>query len=256
MIRTNYPLPYVFEAPTGNPWDGQRQVEVWVETQQPMSNEDAETLQNYVFPFWLLASGGALAGDGVPPERSSCEQPTFSSNDRTACFLFEQCELDERASLCLLSLLLVVHEEVPLSRVRIHASGLSHSAVPSDPGLDNPYPGMPARPPFALTIEDSESDVRTLHVTWKQELDEAQREQVNAELGGFGASLLAGAFGVAPVSPSECSCTPSENAEWDGPHMSWVMEDCRFHWAALECLLTLCASLAQRIAAIAEVVIE
>ncbi len=255
MLVTNYLLPFAFEIPPKNPWEGQRTVELTLETAAPLSAADADVLQDNLFPFWLLASSGALSVETGAPLPDELELPLFSMSQREARFVFDGWVLDERASHCLLCLLLAAHAEVPLKRVRVFTSGQVPKPITVDPELEEPYPQAPPRLPFSWTIEDSESDVRELRVTFAAPLSTEQQELVSEELKAVGAALSAGAYGVAPVPPEECVCLPADDVEYSDSELSWVLEDCRFHPAALEGLIGVCLSLHHQVAAIVDVTI-
>src|SRR5512140_3860131 len=118
VLTTNYALPFSFEVPAKNPWDGTRRVELTIETAHPLAAELGEALQNNVFVFWLLASGGALSQPSAAVAPSAMDEPSFTMPSGSARFEFDRWTLDERATHCLLSLLLAAHAEVPLKRVR------------------------------------------------------------------------------------------------------------------------------------------
>ncbi|NVJ24781.1 MULTISPECIES: hypothetical protein [Myxococcus] len=256
MLATPYALPFVFEVSPRNPWGAPQPVDLVLEAVQPLSAKDAERLQDNVFPFWLLASGGALslgAPGALGPEPA---QPTFSKTPQSARFIFDKWALNERASHCLLCLLLAAHSSVPLKRVRLATAGDAPQPVRVDPKLTDPYPRASPKQPFSWNIEDSESDVRELHITFAHPLSTEQQDIVSTELKSFGAALASGAYGVAPVAPEDCGCLPSEDVEISGNEVHWSLEDCRFHPDALEGLIGVCAALHQRVAPILDVTID
>jgi len=257
MIVTNYSLPFVFEVSPRNPWEGHGTVELTLETAATLSAADADRLQDNVFPFWLLASSGALSVEAGTPPAPVPEEPTFSASAQSARFVFDQWRLDERASHSLLCLLLAAHADVPLKRVRLSsAAGQVPRPVTVDPNLEDPYPQAPPKLPFPWSIGDSESDVRELQITFAAPLSDEQREFVSGELASVGIAIAAGAYGVAPVPPEDCGCQPSEDVEHSDNELRWVLEDCRFHPAALDGLLGVCLSLHHRVAAITSVTIS
>lgn len=251
---TNYSLPFVFEVPPMNPWEGQRTVELMIETAAPLSAADADLLQDNVFPFWMLASSGALSMEvGGTPLTPAPEQPSFSRSAQSARFVFDGWRLDERASHCLLCLLLAAHADVHLKRVRLSSAGQAPRPITVDPKLKEPYPQAPPKLPFPWNIEDSESDVRELQITFATPLSDEQWELVSGELTSAGVAIAAGAYGVAPVPPEGCGCIPSEDVEHSDNELRRVLEDCRFHQAALEGLIGVCVSLHHHVAAITDV---
>lgn len=255
MMVTNYSLPFVFEVPPKNPWEGQRTVELTLETAAPMSAADADLLQDNVFPFWMLASSGALSMEKGAPPPAALEQPSFSGSAQSARFVFDGWRLDERASHCLLCLLLAAHADVPLKRVRLSTVGQVSRPITVDPKLEEPYPQAPPKLPFSWSIEDSESDVRELQITFAAPLSEEQWEFVSGELSSAGIAIAAGAYGVASVPPESCGCLPAEDMEHVDNELCWALEDCRFHPAALEGLIGVCVSLHYQVAAIIGVTI-
>jgi hypothetical protein len=256
MMVTNYSLPFVFEVPPRNPWEGQRTVDLTIETAAPLSAADIDLLQDNVFPFWLLASSGALSMEAGAPPPPAPEQPSFSGSAQSARFVFDGWRLDERASHCLLCLLLAAHADVPLKRVRLSSIGQAPRPITVDPKLKEPYPQAPPKLPFPWIIEDSENDVRELHITFAAPLSDEQWELVSGELTSAGIAIAAGAYGVAPVPPEDCGCLPSEDVEHYDNELRWVLEDCRFHPDALEGLIGVCVSLHHHIAAITSVTIS
>ncbi|QSQ11722.1 hypothetical protein [Myxococcus landrumensis] len=254
---TNYVLPFPFEAPSRNPWEQSNEVRLSLETVAPLSAADMEVLEGCVLPFWFLASSGALFGGTGQKHTPIPEAPAFSGKDRSFQFTFQGWNLDERASQCLLCLLLAAHEDLPLKQARLSIVGKAPpKPITIDPLLDAPYPQAPSHPPFAWTIEDSESETRELHIRFVERLSDEQRERIEGELDSVGIALAVGAYGVTPVPPRECGCLPSEEVSFSGDELDWLMEDCRFHPAALEGLIGVCASLHHHVATIREVTIS
>ncbi len=261
MLITNYLLPFSFEVSTRNPWDGQRSVDLWVETVGPLSDEKAEALESYVAPFELGGSSGAWGGTVFPPWESTVDDPTFLKRSKGGVFTFPPGKLDERASHCLLSLLLVAHSDVaPIKSAGLRANGLTHAAIAVDKDLDNPYPPLAPNLPFPYVIEDSESDYRVLRVRFRMPVEgDEKSEEVAGEILGLGVGLTVGAYGVAPTPPEECGCIPNGQGEWDddgGEVFIWELTKCAFHPAALDGLVSLCGRVHHDLAEIAEVHIE
>jgi hypothetical protein len=256
LIATPYVLPFAFEAPIDNPWDGRDTVEICVNAATHLDFDHAERLREHLSPFWLLAAAGGLAGSAVEPWLSTCKEPFVDLQQGVGTLRFDQCVLDERASHCLLCLLLVVHEEIALQRVTISAPNSARHAVAFDAKLEDPYPGLWPRLPFTHEVEDSESETRVLRVQFASSLTEKQVGAVHEELRHWGVAAAAGAFGGAPIPPRSGGCLLTDAVEHYEGELIWPIEKCRFHEAALRSLVAVCATIHHRVAKILEVVVE
>jgi hypothetical protein len=169
---------------------------------------------------------------------------------------FNPCVLDERATHCLLCLLLALHQDISIERAILSVSGKVARRVPFDSKLQDPYPGLWSRLPFGHEIEESESETRVLRAQFAGSLDNEQISAVHRELMRWGTAAEAGAYGVAPIDPRSCGCMPVNPPEHYQGELTWPVEKCRFHYAALPALVAVCATIHHRIATIAELAVE
>jgi hypothetical protein len=129
----------------------------------------------------------------------------FTVADGIGTFRYAPSLLDERATHCLLCLLFAAQAEVPIRRVTVHAPGIPGGRVLFDPSLDDPYPALWPSVPFPYVIEESESESRVLILSTASSTDRAQREAIKNELLGWGAAVVAGAFGSPGTSTTVAS---------------------------------------------------
>jgi hypothetical protein len=256
VIATPYRLPFSFAAPADNPWDGRRPVELVVQGIAPIEDGQLPALRERLAPFWVLADAGGLAGNAAPPWQARCREPVIGLQQGVAQLRFEPTWLDERATQCLVCLLLALHAEVPLVRATLSVAGSPRQPVLVDPKLDEPYPGLWSQLPFAHQIEDAEGETRVLVAQFHRPLADEQLEPLHRELMRWGTAAAEGAFGIAPVEPSRCGCLPINPLEHYEGEVSWPVERCRFHPAALEALVGVCAAIHHRVAPLAEVIVE
>ena len=256
MISTAYPLPFTFDVAVDNPWDGRHSVDLLVRCVSPVDASRATALAAFLQPFWLLASAGGLAGIAVEPWVSQPVKPATAVMPDAVRFSFAPVLFDERATSCVLALLLAAHDEIALRAVRLAPAGTRVRSIAFDPKLENPYPGIWPKLPFPYEIEDSESETRVLRVQFASTLDSARASTAEGLLRAWGHAAEWGAFGLAPVPPRSSACLSSEPIEHYEAELTWAIEKCRFHSAALDSLVSVCATVHESVARIAELTVE
>ncbi len=257
MLATAYILPFEFALPTTNPWTGRVHPELVVVTQAPLSPEASGVLLERLAPFWRLADAGGLGGSHVAPWTAACPDPVVQRDPAGAVLRFPPCTLDEKATSCLLCLLLTAHAEVPIRRATLRAAGLPSDPIALDPNLDDPYPGPWPALPFTATVADSEQETRILRLQFSLPLDDEQLDSVKGRLLDWGAAATEGAFAVAPVPPPQSGCLVDNAIEHYEGELVWAVEKCRFDpRGALDSLVAVCAAMHQLVAPIAELEVE
>jgi hypothetical protein len=256
LLSTAYPLPFVFEIPADNPWDGARAVDLYVKAASPLTPSQAKALGSFLQPFWILGAAGGLAGEAIPPWNSLCSLPLLSTHSHAVRFAFGPSLLDERASSCLLALLLAAHDEVPLQSVQLIAPGGAVKPILFDAKQQEPYPRPYPELPFPYEVEDSESETRVLRVQFQVALSEAQLAEVKGRLHAWGHAAEWGAFPLAPLPPRSSACLANAPIEHYEGELLWGIEKCRFHASALDSLVGVCAAIHHAIAPIAELSVE
>jgi hypothetical protein len=256
VIATSYALPFAFEAPVDSPWDGSRPVALAVYGAARLNPRHVPKLRECLGPFQALGEVGGLAGTAVAPWRSSCKEPTLAVHQGSAHVSFDPCTLDERATHCLVCLSLMLHDELPLERIILSVPGSAPRPLAHDPKLEDPYPGLWPQLPFPHHIEDSESEDRVLRAQFAVTLSDEQVTAAHRHLMGWGAAAEQGAFGNATIEPRSSTCIASNPVEHYRGELIWPLEKCRFHDAALNSLVAVCATIHHRIAGIVDLVIE
>jgi hypothetical protein len=199
VIATNYDLPFAFEAPDDNPWDGGRDVDLTVYGVAVLDAPRIRTLRDALAPFWSLAEVGGLAGRETSPWLSTCPEPAFDAWRTTARLRFSASPLDERATHCLICLLLGLHGDLPFDRAVLSAPARDARAVAYDAKVDDPYPALWDPLPFPHVIEDSESEDMVLRARFARALTGEEIAAVHRHLVRWGSAAAAGAFAIAPV---------------------------------------------------------
>jgi hypothetical protein len=257
VIATTYQFPFPLDVPVDNPWDGRRAVEISIQANRPLDDAGAERVRAELAPFWHLAAAGGLGGATMAPWQCICPEPTLLVQQGIARLRFAPCALDEKATSCLVCLLLALHEDIPLSRASLSVAGSQHHILPFDPKLDDPYPPIWPRLPFVHEVEDSESETRTLRALFNGTLADEQVEAVHRELKYWGAAAEAGAFGVAPVPPRQSGCLAANPVEHYEGELLWAIEKCRFDpRGGFDSLVCVGAAIHYRIAAVQEMAVE
>jgi hypothetical protein len=203
-----------------------------------------------------MAQSGALAGAAVAPWLSGCSDPTIAARKHAVQFQFDACRLDERATHCLICLLLVLNEEISIERVAISAPRHEQRAVSYDPQQTDPYPDLWPDLPFRHSIEESESEDMVLRAQFATSLTDKQVANASDALMGWGRGAAAGAYGIPSIDPGSCGFVPGNPVEHFEGEVTWALEKCRFHPAALMALISVCGAIHHRIAPIVEVVVE
>jgi hypothetical protein len=182
--------------------------------------------------------------------------PAATSSAEIARFLFAPTVLDERATSCLLALLLAAHDEIPLRAVRVATASGGIRTILFDLKLEDPYPPAWLKLPFSYEIEDSESETRVLRAQFEKPLDEHHARTAEELLRAWGHAAEWGAFALAPAPPRTSACLSSEPIEHYEGELSWAIEKCRFHAAALNSLVSVCGTIHHRVWRIIELTVE
>jgi hypothetical protein len=256
MIATTYDLPFTAEIPRENPWNGRDPVDLTLQGTMPFDERQLEQLHARLNPFWSLGSKGGFAGTAVAPWLSYCVTPEIIVHKGLGLLRFQPCSMDIRATLSMVCLLLVLHEEFPLERASLSVPGITRRQISFNPEIVDPYPELWADLPFPVEIQDSESETRILRAQFTGPLTEDQICSIHSDLMCWGGTVSAGAYGVAPVAPQDCGCLPLNPVEHYAGEIAWAVEKCRFHYAALRALVSVCATIDQRRATIAGLTIE
>jgi hypothetical protein len=256
VIATSYALPFRCEVAIENPWNGREPVDLTLYGARSAGADDVSMIRARLAPFWSLADAGGFAGAAVAPWRSACSEPPIDVDGGIVRIRFAACRLDERATQCLICLLMVLHDEFSLRRVIVSPLGGSSEVLPYEPELEDPYPSLWPELSFPHQIEESESESRTLRVRFGGPLDNRQIGAVHRDLMRWGTAAAAGAYGVAPIDPRRCGCLPVNPVEHYEGEAVWAVEKCRFHPAALSGLMAVCSTIHHRLAAIAVATIE
>jgi hypothetical protein len=257
VLSTAYALPFAFELPPDNPWDGRRAAELVVHAARPLSAADAERLGTIVQSFWFLAAAGGLAGTAVAPWLSSFPAPRLYVHGHSVRFVFSPSTLDEGATSCLVMLLLSAHEEIPLQGARLSVPGSPIGAIGFQSSMEDPYPELWRPLPFPVKVdENSESETRELRVQFEAPLSDEQVMGAQDMLWSWGKASEWGAFALPPLPPRSSSCLASDPVEHYEGELTWPVTKCRFHRSALDSLVSVCAAIHHRVARIREVTIE
>jgi hypothetical protein len=203
--------------------------------------------------FWILAGTGALGGDSVAPWKATIEDkgdPQMSGN--LLQWNFAGCDLDERATIHLVNLLLAAHETSALDEVTIAEPNGSRTVrpIPYEPKLENPYPPRWQETPFFMEVEPLLTDTATVRIHFKHELNSEQVSEISTNFLGWAAAAAVGAYAVAPLSPMSCYIEPDQDVEIDGREMTWGLQKIRLHSAAMDGLTNICLAIDHSIAAI------
>ncbi len=256
MIAAAYPLPFVFEIPAHNPWDGHVSVDLVVQVVDPLDPSRMARLHAALRGFWLLGAAGGLAGNVIPPWQSACTAPAISISGQLARFAFSPTLLDERATSSLLALLLSAHEEVPLQGARLSSPGSLTHRIVFDATFEDPYPVLWPALPFQTDIDDSESETRVLRVQFVDPLSPAQVAAVQGYLRAWAEAAEWGGFALPPVPTRSSACLANDPVEHYEGELLWPINKCRFHPSALDSLVAVCATIHHRVANINEVAVE
>lgn len=256
MFSTYYPLPFELYVSLTNPWDGSAPVQIIAEVVEAASEEQFDELDSIVFGFWALGSAGGLCGETIEPWRSTADMPQTRRERATISWTFEYVLLDELATQCLANLLLVAHATVPLRTVWVQRGQAHVVRIGHDTRLMHPYPGCWPKPPFSVTIDDSEDENRTLELRFQVRLTDTQRDAILGDLLAWAAAVSVGAFGIQPSAPQSCGFWPTDEFEIEDHEFSWSLPKCRFHAAAFDSLIHVCGTIHVQIAPIVDLQIS
>lgn len=246
LPRTGYVLPFPVRLGRGRVLSAGGPVEVRGILRGPPRAPDRALAALRTFAD--LASTGALAGAGVLPAKSLLVFDPDGAGMHPLHCVFPACAVDEAAAVVLTHLLLGCGDDYPLAGLSIAAPGTeAGETLATNPDELSDYPAR-CRPPF--TVEDEEPDGDSFGITadFVAPLDEVAAARLRAELDRWFAAVTAGAYAVAPSSPSESYVETDDDAfvAFDST-AEWGFFNLRAATACLDGLVNLFAAFHDRV---------
>lgn len=223
-------------------------------------DEAVNAVSASVTPFFVLASEtGALGGDTIPPWVTSIgwmEGPEISG--KTFKWDFEECQIDERAILILVNLLLAVVKKHPLEKLTISQSKSMepYLTLTSDSEVTHPYPPQWPTIPFSVTIDDELSETFSLTIQFKKSLTTEEIEVIEAMLLTWAGVAMCGAYAIHPQPPSSYPLIPEQTVTVFDNELEWTISKYRAHPGGINGLINICVAIDRKVAPIAEIRIE
>jgi hypothetical protein len=220
---------------------------------------DAEAAySSVVTAFALLASTGALAGVGGTP--AAADALDWSGPEPVSGGLeweFEGCAFDERAAVIAAQLFLLSHEAHPVRLVSLTArGGATPTPLHRDPRLADPYPPVWQPVPFPFSIDPDLYDAVTLRVKFVRPPDSDESATIDGRIMSWSAATAMGAYGVAPVSPRDCSALFDESVILIDDELELPITKMRAHRSCLHGLVNVCIAIHQTVLPILDLSIE
>lgn len=258
-IVTPFVLPFPAQLSPPPLFKGGANVVLAVTAAVPLSEDDLMQLDGCVTAFSMLADAGALGGDTIPPWASHLDdmgEPV--STGLVATWNLMGCNLDERAAVILVHLLLGAHEQVPLKSILLGSSASSLRPLPlaCDVDRENPYPPRWPSIPFELDEEEFLTDSRQVWIRFRKQPAPEEAEAIDDALTSWAIGAGAGAYAVAPFSPLKASLVFPESVEWVDEELAWPLSKVRLHSAAIDGLVNVCVAIDRSIVPIAEMRID
>lgn len=258
-IATPYHLPFralIHEPPL---FRGDRDVTVSAVFDRPLTDEAAAVFNGFMDAFWALALTGALCGDSVPPPASTIGDKSDPVREAASLrWIFTGCDLDERAVVNLVHLLLAACETQPLREVQISSTVYSGPAVPlaEDLRVEDPYPSKWPEVHFPAQIEPLVTNSRSIFMRFHEEPSPEHVAQIETDFLAWAAAAAVGAYAVAPAAPMATYVEPEMHLDVTGPDVTWGVHKIRLHPAAFDGLYNICLAIDGRITRIRDLLIE
>ncbi|MCP4114961.1 MAG: hypothetical protein GY737_06055 [Desulfobacteraceae bacterium] len=257
---TPYSIPFSVSIQQPPLLVGKAGVLLRVSLKNTANQNSMDNLNSLVTPFVMLASIGALCGDTVNPVDSDLimtDNPKIIT-PHTIEWIFNECNMDERALVILVHFLLTAHDEDPITEVAIVRQNSMGKLAPlaSDPKMFDPYPPIWPDLPFALDINKDFYENFTVIATFKQNIKQDDAATIEGELLTWATAVAMGAYGVAPVSPERCSMLLDESILVFDNEIEWGIIRFRGHPSAIHGLINAFVVIHHNIAPMLEVIVE
>ncbi len=162
--------------------------------------------------FSGLAQSGALAAPNLPPWNTQFEMTSeIVVSDRDVSFGVERCRIPDESVVVLTHMLLKVHHTIPLQSVEIvDAAQGQRQKLRAGTDRHSTYPKAFPEMPFAIRDLQPETLSYTFNVDLQSPIEEGSEQRLNAACLAWTRSILAGAYGLAPIDPSSGYVEPNE----------------------------------------------
>lgn len=258
-LASPYSLPYAVTYSDGQLMSIGRDVRVEVTLGAAATSAAIDELDALVLPFQLLASAGALAGNGIKPWNSTIldKDGPFVGGDVVGWTL-RSCAVDERGIVMLAQMLLSAHSAHSIAKVAFTSTvGYLHVArVTLGVPAADPFPALARDLGFPLRREGEVGREVLVQARFDAALTDKTRAAVDAELYSWASGLLSGAYGIAPLVPDVCTATVEPVVTYGRQQLTWGFARFSAHPAALDGLTNVFASISERVARVAELTIE
>jgi len=258
-LYTPYSLPYSVLFEKGSLMSARQDVQIRITLSKDVTPVAVDSLDAMVLPFFLLATSGALAGENISPWTSTIEDKSNPIVKKSAVeWLLKSCNLDERSLVVFSQMLLSIHEECSIREVMFSISGNPQTIqqLTINPRINDPYPGIWRNLEFSSNIDEEISTEVSIHATFSETLLKEAQDKVEAEISSWIPGLVSGAYGVAPVLPSECVGIPDNEMFFIDNELEWHISRVLAHPSAFKGLVNTFASISYQIMKIDKLLIE
>ena len=225
-----------------------------------LTDQAISILNGFLDAFWTLAVAGAVGGDSLRPWRSTvADKSDPQEGSGVVSWTLEGCDLDERAVVNLIHLLLAANESTKIREVsirRLHGAG-PLQPLAENPDIENPYPPRWPEARFKeWTSNAFVTDSRRVSMEFSRELTPKEVSDIKTHLLGWSVAAAVGAYAVAPISPMSTYLEPDTEVEVFGTELTWHVHRMRLHPAAIDGLVNVCIAFDRTIAPIIALLID
>lgn len=218
-----------------------------------------DALDSLVLSFFLLATSGALAGRDIAPWASTIQDKNGPFvQGHVVEWVFRSCTIDTNSIIVLAQMLLSVQDLSKVNSVTfsdLHVSS-AVSKVAFARSVVDIYPAMFYDPGFVIERSSEVGREVLVRAIFTIFVTPQISEAVNAELFSWAAGLLSGAYGIAPITPDQCTASLNDKVIYFKSELNWSLSRFAAHPAAFNGLINLFASISRRIAPLSHLVIE
>lgn len=222
----------------------------------PVSKDALDAIKSTVLPFLLMGNSGALSGESIEPWNSEIRvwsDPLIQKHKLE--WSLSSVRIDPQGWVMLAQMLLEDNENYKIDRIEIFDPQFAEERVTlvTYTPRANPYPGTWKGINFSIDIDDELYQNFTVYVTFSRDLTVEEQAQINELLSLWAPGPMLGAYGVAPLLPSDCIGFPDEEVVFVDNELEWSFSRFRGHMAALDGLINVFASISEKIAPILEI---